>query len=158
MADKKDLVITRVFNVPREKVWQAWTEPEQFMKWWGPKDFTAPVAELDVRVGGKYLAAMQAADGKKYLSTGIYKEVVPMEKLVWTDSFADEKGNVVPASYYGMGEDFPMEMTVTITFEDQGDKTKLTLRHEGMPAGEDGEMASAGWNESLDKLATAVEN
>src|SRR3989304_8225329 len=157
MAEKNELVITRVFDAPKELVWRAWTEPEHMMMWWGPKEFTAPVCNIDLRVGGKYHSCMkQNSDGKEYWSTGVYKEIVPFEKLVCTDSFADENGNVIPASEYGMGDDFPTEMEVIVTFENLGGKTKLTIRHIGMPDGEHGEMANQGWNESLDKLADSL--
>jgi uncharacterized protein YndB with AHSA1/START domain len=76
---------------------------------------------------------------------------------VVTGSFADEKGNVVPGSHYGMGDDFPLEMLITVTFEDAGDGgTRLTIRHSGMPATEAGQQAEGGWNESLDKLEAAL--
>jgi uncharacterized protein YndB with AHSA1/START domain len=99
---------------------------------------------------------MRSADGKDYWSTGVYKEIVPLERIVCTDSFSDEHGNVVPASHYGMGEDFPIEMTIIVTFEDINGKTKLTLQHIGMPGGEMGEMANQGWNEFFDKLAASL--
>jgi uncharacterized protein YndB with AHSA1/START domain len=154
---QQGLLIERVFDAPREKVWDAWTSPEQVKKWWGPKDFTAPSIRSDFREGGTYLWAMQSPDGQVYWSTGTFHEIVPHERLVVTDSFADEKGNIVPASHYGMPGDFPLEMEVTVTFEDVEDgKTKLTLRHAGMPAGEHGDMAEAGWNQSLDKLAAVL--
>jgi uncharacterized protein YndB with AHSA1/START domain len=75
-----------------------------------------------------------------------------------TDCFADENGNVVPATHYGMGSDFPLEMLVTVTFEDLGGKTRMTLRHEGLPAGEMLEGAGTGWNESFDKLAESLKS
>lgn len=153
----QDLVIERIFNAPVELVWKAWTDPEMLVRWWGPKDFTAPVYQLDFRVGGKFLYCMRSPDGKDYWGTGTFKEIVPLERIVQTDSFADEKGNVVPASHYGMNADFPLVLEVILTFEDLGDRTKLTLRHSGMPAGKDAEGASTGWNESLDKLAALVE-
>jgi len=151
-----ELVIERVFDAPRELVWKAWTEPEQVMRWWGPKGFTAPAAEIDFRVGGKYLFAMRSPEfheGQVLWSTGVYREIVPFERIVCTDCFADEKGNVVPATYYGMNADIPLEMVVTVTFEEHEGKTKLTLHHAGIPAGEDREGANQGWSESLDKLA-----
>ncbi len=95
--------ITRIFNAPRELVWQAWTDPAHVMRWWGPKDFTSPACRIDLRVGGKYHFCMQAPDGQKIWSTGVYHEIVPLERLVYIDSFADEQGTPVPASYYGMG-------------------------------------------------------
>lgn len=156
-----ELVITRIFNAPREKVWKAWTDPNETMKWWGPKNFTSPIAKIDLRQGGKYLFCMRGAPGpgapvQDFWSTGTYKEIIPMEKLVFTDSFADENGNVVPATHYGMGADFPLEMEVIITFEDLGDKTKMTLRHIGLPAAEIKELTSGGWNQSFDKLEASL--
>ncbi len=151
------LLIERVFDAPRDLVWKAWTEPERMMRWWGPKGFTAPAIQADFRVGGKYLYCMRSAEGQDFWSTGVYREIVPQERIVVTDSFADADGNAVPASHYGMPGDFPMEMVVTVTFEDLGRRTRMILRHEGMPAGEMGEMANQGWNESLDKLAEILQ-
>ncbi len=147
------LVITRVFDAPRELVRKAWTEPEQCVRWWGPKGYTTPACRIDLRVGGTYLNCMRSPEGQDYWSTGIYKEIVPLERIVCTDSFADEHGNVVPASHYGMDGDFPLEMLVTVTFEDQQGKTKLTLTHAGLPAGENRDGAQEGWSQSFDKLA-----
>ena len=155
-AEEQALVITRVFDAPRELVFKAWSEPERLMRWWGPKGFTAPVAKIDFRVGGKFLNCMRAPDGKEYWSTGVYQEIVEPERIVCTDSFADEKGKVVPASHYGMTGDIPMEMRISVTFEDLGGKTKMTLKHFGLPAGEHRSGANQGWNESFDKLAEYI--
>ena len=154
--DNKELVITRIFDAPRELVWKAWTEPERFMRWWGPKDFTSPACKIDLRLGGKYLNCMRGPDGQDYWSTGVYREIVEPERIVYTDSFADEHGNVVPASHYGLSAGFPLELQVTVTFEDYGGKTKMTLKHVGIPAGEMSDMTGAGWNESFDKLAESL--
>jgi uncharacterized protein YndB with AHSA1/START domain len=157
MAEKgNDILITRILDAPREVVWKAWTDPEHVKRWWGPKDFTAPIVKSDFRVGGKYLYCMRSAEGKDYWSTGIYREIIPQEKIVATDSFADEKGNIVPASHYGMAGDWPLELLVTVTFEEQGNKTKFTLRHAGLPAGDMLKMTKDGWNESLDKFAESL--
>jgi uncharacterized protein YndB with AHSA1/START domain len=154
---QKEIVIIRIFDAPRALVWKAWTDPKHFMQWWGPKDFTCPFATIDLRVGGKYLNCMLAPDGKEYWCTGEYREIIPMERIVYTDCFSDEKGNVVHASYYEIpGDDWPMEMMVTVIFEDFDGKTKMTLTHVGHPGGKMGEMASMGWNESLDKLAESL--
>lgn len=130
--------------------------PERIKKWWGPKTFTAPVIKVDFRVGGKSLFAMRGPDGKDLWSTGTYKEIVPMKRIVTTDSFADKNGKVVPGTEYGMGADFPLEMLVTITFAAQGDKTKMTLRHAGLPAGKMSKLTGQGWNESFDKLEASL--
>ncbi len=164
MTNNKQLVIERVFDAPRELVWKAWTDPEMMMKWWGPKNFSAPEIKIDLRVGGKYLLCMRGAPGsgmpeQDFWSTGTYREIVPMEKIVVLDSFADEQGNVVPASHYGMPGSFPMQATITITFEDAGEgKTKMTLNYPSTE-GIEGVMLdnmTQGWNQSLDKLGEAL--
>jgi uncharacterized protein YndB with AHSA1/START domain len=147
------LIITRVFNAPRTMVWRSWTDPEYVMRWWGPKDFTSPKCKIDLRVEGKYLFVMRSPDGRDYYSTGRYLEIDPINKIVCTDSFADEKGNVVPASYYEMEDSIPLELQITLIFEDQDGKTKMTMRHDGFPEGEHRKMAELGWSESFDKLA-----
>jgi uncharacterized protein YndB with AHSA1/START domain len=157
-ATKEALVIERIFDAPVELVWKAWTEPEAAKKWWGPRSFTSPTVEIDFRVGGKNLFAMQSPDfndGKPIWSGGEYREIVPMKKIVTTDYFADEHGNVVPATHYGMADDFPLEMLVTIEFEDLGGRTRMTLRHEGLPAHDRGD-AGQGWSESFDKLEESL--
>jgi uncharacterized protein YndB with AHSA1/START domain len=147
-----EILITRLFDAPRDLVWRAWTEPEFVMQWWGPKHYTSPSCKIDLRAGGKYLFCMRSPEGKDFWSTGVYRDLKRPERLVCTDSFADEKGNMVPATYYGMSPDFPAEMLVTLTFEVQAGRTRLTLRHAGLPAGEMRDLTRAGWNESLDKL------
>lgn len=152
-----DLVIERIFNAPRALVWRAWTEPEHFMKWWGPKIFTCPIAEMDVRAGGKYFWAMRWPDGRMNYSMGEFLEVDPITRITFSHNFADEHRNVVPPSYYGIPGDFAKDVTTTVVLEDLGDKTKMTLYHRGMPAGEFSKMTTQGWNESFDKLAESVE-
>jgi len=153
---RQEVLITRLFDAPLELVWQAWTDPQHFMLWWGPKDYTCPFCQIDLRVGGKYLNCMRSPTGKEYWGTGTFLEVVPMQHLMFTDSFADEQGNVVPATYYGMSTDYPLEMLVTVTFEEVNGKTKMTLRHSDLPAGPDTEGTHQGWSESFDKLAESL--
>jgi len=151
-----ELVISRTFDAPRELVWRAWTEPERIMRWWGPKGFTAPVCTIDLRVGGRYLYCMRSPEGQDFWSTGEYREIVAPKRLVCSDSFADEQGNVVPATHYGMGPDFPLELQVTVTLEEDQGTTLMTLRHVGLPAGEMSDMCRTGWNESFEKLADSL--
>jgi uncharacterized protein YndB with AHSA1/START domain len=155
LTKEKDLVITRLFNAPREKVWRAWTEPEQLKKWWGPKEFTCPDCTIDLRVGGKYLNSMMDAKGNKFWTAGEYREIVFPEKMVYTDSFADENGNIVSSEHYGMAG-IPAELIVTVLLEDENGKTKMTMKHSGLPAGEHKDGANIGWNSSFDKLAESL--
>lgn len=150
------LVITRVFDAPRELVFKTWTDPEHVAKWFGPGAFTVPFCTIDLRVGGTFLYCMRSPEGQNFWGRGVYREIVEPERLVYIDTFADEKGNPVPASHYGMGDDWPTELLVTVTFEEHEGKTKLTLQHAGIPVGTEGDMAESGWNETLNKLAEYV--
>ena len=153
---ERAIVITRIFEAPRALVWKAWTDPESCKRWWGPKNFTTPVCKIDLRVGGTYLNCMRSAEGQDYWSTGVYRKIEPPSLLVCTDSFADEQGNVVPASHYGMSGEWPLELLVTVMLEEEDAMTRLILRHVGIPAGEMSQMCEAGWNESFDKLAESL--
>ncbi len=162
MTENKELTIERIFDAPVAEVWKYWTEPEYYAKWWGPKDFTAHVGEMDFRVGGKYHVAMHGPAGtefdKDFWSTGTYREIIPMKKIVVTDSFADENGKVVSSTHYGMSS-FPLEMLITVTFEKLEDgKTKMTLRHSGIESISDTDRSNMqqGWNQSFDKLVESL--
>ncbi|MBI3341597.1 SRPBCC domain-containing protein [Candidatus Curtissbacteria bacterium] len=168
MADENGVVIERVFDAPREAVWKAWTDPEMVKKWWGPEGFSAPSVKIDLRVGGKYTYAMQGPKGSEWdrvmYSSGIFKEVIPNEKIVTTDYFSDEEGNKIKPSDEGQAKNFPAEMTVSITFEDiEGGKSKLSIMYE-RPETEEQLQAmlksgmKEGWNSSLDKLADALKS
>lgn len=152
-TQSKDLIIERVFDAPRELVWQVWTQAEHLKQWWGPESFTAPEIQVDLRVGGKYLFCMTSPDGENYWSTGVFTEIVPIERFTFTDNFADEHGNIVDPSYYGMDEGFSDQMEVTVTLEDLGDKTKMTMTQRGIAPGAMFEGTHSGWSGSFDKLA-----
>jgi uncharacterized protein YndB with AHSA1/START domain len=156
-ATRRELFIERTFDAPRELVFRAWSDPKHLARWWGPRDYTTTDWNIDFRVGGKYVYCMRSPEGDAIWATGYYREIVPPERIVCTDSFADEQGNVVPASHYGMEGDFALEMLLTITFEElPGGGTKMTLEHAGLPAGDMQEGAGTGWNQSFDKLVEAL--
>lgn len=147
------VLITRIFDAPRESVWKAWTECDRLTQWWGPKDFTTPLCKINLRPGGQFQNCMRSPEGRNYCGKGTYREVIPLDRIVYTDSFADEQGNIVPATHYGMSADYPLEMPVTVTFEEIQGKTRFTLQHAlgHVPASER-DLCEQGWNESLDKL------
>lgn len=155
-----DINITRIFDAPRARVWQAWTDPNEVSKWWGPEGFTSHDNVSDFREGGKFNYCMRGPAGSPFdmdmWSGGEFKEIVPMEKLVYTDNFTDAEGNKISPADYGMPGEWPEEMVVTVTFEDTEDgKTKMTLLHEGHPD-EMAKDANTGWNQSLDKFAAIL--
>lgn len=152
----RTLTLMRTFNHPLITVWKAWTEPESMKKWWGPEEYTCPDCTIDFTVGGKFLVSMQAADGSKVWSTGTYKEIVPFQKIVNTDSFADSTGNIVAASYYRMPGDWGLELQISVGFEEVNGKTNLSLQHVGLPY-EMTDECMKGWQSSLDKLERNLE-
>jgi uncharacterized protein YndB with AHSA1/START domain len=152
------MVVTRVFDAPRELVWKAWTEPKYVMQWWGPKGFTAPVCKMDFRVGGKFLYCMRAPDGQEYWNGGEYHEIVPHEKIVSSMYFSDSKGNRVEPEQYGIEHEAIENVHDVILFEDIGNgQTKLTfIGNETMQnAMKSGQLE--GTKQILDKLAAVVE-
>lgn len=150
--EQQELVITRVFDAPRDLVFKSWTEPEHVMRWWGPKGFTCPVCKIDLRPGGVFFNCMRSPDGKDYWSRGVYLKIVKPERIVCTDTFADEKGNPVSPRQYGMSPDWPEEAQIAVTLAQHGRKTKFTLHHYPIKPGTERDMCQQGWNESLDKL------
>jgi uncharacterized protein YndB with AHSA1/START domain len=162
VKDKREMVISRIFKAPKEFVFKAWTDPEMIKEWWGPKGFTAPVIKVDLRNGGSYLYAMQGEDGKLYWSGGEYIKIEEPNQLVVTDYFSDEHGNKLSPADYGLDSSFPEESTVTVKFEDEKGKTKLSIIYE-LPESEAARKAiehsgmNEGWNSSLDKLQELVE-
>lgn len=140
------VIIERTFDAPVDVIWQMWTEPDQFKQWYGPTGFTVPVSEKDVRVGGKHLCCMVSPDGSmKMWTTGEFTEVIPHERLVYTESPADENGNIVDAP-----EGFPGTTQVTVILEAIGNRTKMTMTHAGLPPNAQG--ATTGWNQAFDKM------
>ena len=141
----RELVLTRVFDAPREVVFKAWTEVERLKRWWGPKRFTNPVCEVDVRPGGAMRIHMRGPDGTIYPMTGVYHEIVEPERLVFTASALDASGNPL------------FEQLTKVTFEEHGGKTKLTVHatfsNIGPEAAPHLAGAEMGWNMSLDRLA-----
>jgi len=152
---KDAIVIERTFDAPADLIWQMWTQPEHFKKWYGPKGFTVPVAEMDMRVGGKRLICMASPDGSmKMWTTGEYTEIVPVERLVYTESPADEQGNVVSPAAMGMPEGYPATTEVIVLLEYLDGRTKMVLTHAGVPASSG---ANAGWEQAFDKLVDHIE-
>jgi uncharacterized protein YndB with AHSA1/START domain len=159
--DEEELTLERIFEAPRELVWKAWTDPELFMRWWGPARFSCPSCKIDLRVGGKYLACMRSPEGKEYWTVGVYREIAPPSLLVMTNHFSDDKGNVVPSEYYGHSPDAGKEMVLTVRLQElEGKKrTKLILTHSGLSklSPEEREDVEQGWTESLDKQGEILE-
>ncbi len=117
MEDDRELVLTRLIDAPREKLWRCWTEPELLKQWFTPPPFTVPHAELDVRAGGGNYVLMKGPDGQEIPNRGIYLDVVENERLVFTDAFTE-----------GWQPTRKPFFTCVLTFEDEGGRTRYTAR------------------------------
>jgi len=141
---EREITITRVFDAPRALVFKAWTDAEMLAQWWGPKGFTNPLCELDARVGGAIRVDMRAPDGAVYPMKGEFREIVPPQRLVFTNMALDGNGNAVTAGL------------TTVTFAEEGGKTKLTLHTRGSALVEQAipylQGMEYGWTQSIDKL------
>jgi uncharacterized protein YndB with AHSA1/START domain len=145
--ERRELVLTRVMNVPREKLWRAWTEPELLKQWFAPRPWAIARIDLDLRAGGSNRFVMRSPEGQEFPNDGVYLEVVPHERIVFTDAFT--------RAWEPSAKPF---MTAIVTFEDLGDgKTRYTARarhwteadreaHEKMGFHE-------GWGQCADQLA-----
>ncbi|HSY27330.1 MAG TPA: SRPBCC family protein [Burkholderiaceae bacterium] len=154
-----DFVISRLLDAPRELVFKAWTDPVHMARWWGPKMFSAPICEMDVRPGGSHRIVMRSPDGEDYPIKGYFREVVEPERIVMTMDCSEH-----PAAWHDMvnpnrapGDDNPAgEMISTITFEAHDSKTLLTIRVRLKTPAIRNAMVKMGMNEgwgmSLDKL------
>jgi uncharacterized protein YndB with AHSA1/START domain len=146
---ERTMTLTRVFDAPRELVWRAWTDPKHLAQWFGPKQFTSSVPQLDVRIGGALRIVMRRPDGNDYPMKGTFLEVVPSERLVFSNIAVDKDGNHL------------LEGETTVTLSEQGGETKLTLRTyaKGLVPIAPQMLAGmeAGWSQSFEKLQELVE-
>ena len=154
-TQSKKLVIVREFNAPKELVWKAWTDEEHHKKWWGPESYTSPYCKIDLRIGGKYLFCMLSPKGKEYWTTGEYLEISAPDKLVYTDSFSDNEGNVLTPPQNEFSPELPDHVKVTVLLVQKNKKTIMTLIHEGIEEDELKQMAQRIWNEAFDKMAAS---
>lgn len=155
MTSSDAVMIERSFDAPVDLIWKMWTVPEHVAAWYGPDGATVPVAQMDVRVGGRRLVCMEIETPNgpmKMWFTGEYLEVVENRLLVYTDSRSDENGNVLSADELGM-PGHPVRTEVRVELSEVDDKTRMVMTHSGIPADSAG---AAGWEMAFDKLATRV--
>ena len=145
---KPSLTLKRRLNAPPAKVFAAWTDPAQLVRWFGPSETVegSVKAEMDVRAGGRFRASFTGCMGenREYHEVGgVYREVVAPERLVFT--YSSEGGRIVDR-----------ETLVTVTFADRGGRTLLTLRHSGLPTEQARALHDGGWVRCLDRFTTTL--
>jgi uncharacterized protein YndB with AHSA1/START domain len=135
------LLLTRTFDAPRGVVFKAWTEPPHVMRWWGPNGFVLISCEMDVRAGGTWRVHMRGPRGQDDRQHLVYREVVEPERIVFSYAFEDAMGKT------------GHETLVTVTFEEYGDKTRLTLHQAIFETAEVRDDHVSGWSDALDHFA-----
>jgi uncharacterized protein YndB with AHSA1/START domain len=134
------LVVRRTIKAPREKVFRAWTEPEELKKWFGPEGMECTSAEMDLRVGGSYRISIQDDKGETHDVGGVYREIRPPERLTFTWKWEN------------MPELAGVETLVTLEFAAKGNETELTLTHEHFPSEKARDEHTGGWSTTFDCL------
>jgi len=141
MSEASDgFALTRLFDAPVDLVWRCFTEQEHLARWSAPRGYTIPKGEGDLRVGGRWRCCMRDPDGGEHWLGGVYREIVPHQRLVMTHAW-EENGMPGP------------ETLVTVRFEDLSGRTKVTLEQTGFASEEARDGHRGGWSECLDLLA-----
>jgi uncharacterized protein YndB with AHSA1/START domain len=158
-ADRPDFTISRLFEAPRALLWQCWIDPSHLGRWWGPRSVTCPVCEVDARAGGQFRIVMRDAKGNDYPVEGVFREIVPLERIVKEDDTSGHSAewhDLVDPERKGQGQR-SIPMVTTVTFADEAGGTRLTaattLQSIGIRDGFVKVGLAEGWSSSLDKLA-----
>lgn len=145
---RREVSFTRIYDAPCALVWRAWTDPENLAQWWGPQGFTNPLCEIDLRPGGGLRIVMRAPDGTEYPMSGIFEEIVTMDRLVFSTTAEDKDGNPL------------LTGLVTVTFSESDGKTHLTVQSSAMglasTAAQMLEGMKTGWEQSLARLSSTL--
>jgi len=145
---RASVTINRLMDAPVDLMWKVWTEPEHLKAWWGPRIFTAPVCEVDLRVGGRMHIIMRAENGAEHGADAVFEEIDPPNRLVWTMDAVSPTGETL------------LKTRTTITLKDEGGKTRLVIVSEGYGVVPEAVQMLAGmeigWNQSIDKLAEHI--
>lgn len=157
-ASKHDVVVTRTFNAPVEKVFKAWSDSAYVKQWWQPNGFTTPIANMDFREGGKSLLCMRSPDGHDLYNTWNYQQIVPHERIEFILHFTDKEGNKLEPAKIGLPADIPADVRHVVTFKAVGkNKTEMTVTEYGYGSEQTAAMSKAGLEQCLDKMAVALQ-
>lgn len=137
------LTVSRLVPAPAEAVFRAWTVPDEIRKWWSPEGLTVPFVDVDLRVGGNYRLGLQRPDGNPFCATGIYREIEPPRKLVFTWRWEPDR--------FEAGDTL-----VTIEFWDRDGKTEIVLTHERFPSTEARDEHRKGWAACLERIGGTI--
>jgi len=156
MTESHDVRIERTIDAPIDLIWAMWTDAEHFANWYGPMGAKIPIADMDVRVGGRRHIGMEMevpGGARQMFFVGEYRELVEQTRLVYTESLADAEGNLLTPEQMGMPPDTDMDTSVVVEFADLDGSTRMVVTHVGVPAESPG---GQGWAMAIDKLVARV--
>jgi uncharacterized protein YndB with AHSA1/START domain len=153
---RKDVIVSRLYDAPVEKVWKAFTEDAAVMKWWGPDFFTSPTAKMDVREGGTSLVCMRSPQGQDMWMTWAYTKVVPLQRIEYVQNISDEHGGRIDPSVIGMGPDFPRDVVTVVTLTRRGNQTEMRIVEDTTTSQFMHEMSLKGLEQCMDKLGDSL--
>jgi uncharacterized protein YndB with AHSA1/START domain len=152
-AESHDFTVTRVFDAPVERVWEAWTDPELVKQWWGPDGFSAPVCKMDFREQGTTLVSMKSPHFGEIFNTWTYRRIEPKGRIEFAMRFSDAEGRHVAPIAPGIPEEVPH----VVTFKDLGDgRTEMSITETGYMTAEAAEMSKAGQEQVVEKMARVI--
>ncbi len=143
--------VEREFGASVEQVWALWSDPEAVKKWWGPKNYSAPVVRGDFRAGGEYVLSMRAPDGTTIWNAGRYVDIVANRRISSTMSFSDENGRPLRGKDIPAPGVWPDEVTVTVEFRPVAAGTVVSIEETGIPVVMK-PFAKLGWEQQFDKI------
>jgi uncharacterized protein YndB with AHSA1/START domain len=159
-SETYNVVVTRSFDAPVERVWQAWSEPEIVRQWWGPTGFTCPKADIDFREGGTSLVCMRAPQeygGGDMYNTWTYNNIVPGQSIEFVQHFTDANGIAVDPSAVGIPPGVPKGVRHIVTFRRVGEnQTEMTVTEYGYTREEARNLSTMGMEQYIDKMASAL--
>lgn len=151
----KQIEVSRIFNAPVEMVWKVWTDPELVKRWWGPKHFTAPIAKIDFRVGGKSLVSMRAPQefgGQEHFSIWEYVEIIQHISIEFIQRISNENGEAIPPASVGLPEDFPLAVNTIVSFKIiDSNKTEMRITEQA-EFGSISNFAQLGLEQTMEKI------
>lgn len=156
--DEPQVVITRLFNAPRELVFKAWTDPEQLVQWYAPLGCTIEYRQIEIREGGKFHSCIRTPDGFQCWCIGEYRQIIVPEKIVCTMVISNAHGDRIEPVAAGHDSDWPVETILTVTFAEQAGQTKLTLHQNVRESIAKRTGALPSWNQMFDRLAARFEH
>lgn len=154
----RDLLVTRHFDAPVERVWKAWSDPDQVMRWWGPRGFASPTCRMDFRVDGMTIVHMRSPELGDLYNTWTYREIVPVLRLEFIQNFADRDGNPMDSVSLGLPPGLPRDVRTVVTFTRVNGSTAMTVTEYGYASEPILELSRAGLEQCLDKMAESLKD